>query len=562
MRSGGLALLSLLVLGLAACTTLSTDPSAPQAPDGEAPHAGQPSGLADEQGEPAPNQAGRQRHDHPHHRHEHRTEPEATADEMHDLWSRIRQGLELGDQSHPRVDSTLSYFTRHPTTLNRIVDRAQRYLFYVVEEVEQRGLPMELALLPIVESGLQPFAYSSAHAAGLWQFIPSTGRLYGLKQNWWYDGRRDIVESTRAALDYLQKLQTDFGGDWLLAIAAYNSGEGTVRRAILKNHRRGKSKDFWFLDLPRETRVYVPRLLALSAIVADPEHHGVMLSSIPNRPYFERVQLKGPIDLALAAELADISVEELYLLNPAFNRWATAPDGPHHILLPIANAATFEARAAQLPPDRRVQWKRHRIRGGETLSEIARRYRLTISVLKQVNDLEGSLIRAGDSLLIPLAARPLAAYTLSADVRKARSQGKKAAGTQLATYVVRKGDSLWNIARNHSMSTEQLASWNRLSTGDIIRPGQRLAVWSSVDGVPLPSRRSSAARNDPLFEKGTRRHIRYVVKRGDSLWMISRRFKVSIPALRDWNEIPEGMILKPGQTVDVFVDEGPQQEST
>lgn len=483
-------------------------------------------------------------------------------DASSDLWNRVRAGLALPGYEHQRTQAARRILQRNQNYLDQITARADRYLYQLVEAVEQRQLPMELALLPIVESGLQPFAYSHARAAGLWQFIPSTGRIYGLKQNWWYDGRRDIVESTRAALDYLQKLHNIFEGDWLLAIAAYNSGQGSVRRAIASNQQRGKPTDFWSLRLPTETQDYVPRLLALAAVMADPERYSLTLRPVANKPYFERVTIDGQIDLALAAELAEISLEELYMLNPAFNHWATDPDGPHHLLLPTGTSPHFSERLASLPAEQRVKWHRHRIRGGHTLSGIAKQYRSTVAVLQQVNNLRGSTIRAGDSLIVPVAARSLEQYTLSASGRRATSRHTSSADTTKHVYAVKKGDTLWGIARQHSVSTRHLTKWNGIALADPLRPGQELSIWIRTKEQDIPTRQLVATTGGPSITGKTIRRIRYVVRQGDSLWNISRRFRVTVPSLREWNRITEGAPIKPGQRLDVFIDVTQQLENT
>src|SRR5690606_19652767 len=256
-------------------------------------------------------------------------------------------------------------------------------------------MPEDLALLPIVESAYHPFALSPSRASGIWQFIPGTGRRFGLKQNWWYDGRRDIVAATRAALDYLEELHREFDGDWLLALAAYNSGERNVARAVERNRSAGKAIDFWSIaaHLPRETRGYVPSLLAVAQLLAEADEYGVRWLAIDNEPYFEIVELDGQIDLATAAGLAGIDIDQLYTLNPGFNQWATDPDGPHALLVPAERASAFRAGLATLPPDQRMAWRRHEIARGETLAAIARKYGTSVDALQQTNSLKGYLIR-------------------------------------------------------------------------------------------------------------------------------------------------------------------------
>lgn len=484
---------------------------------------------------------------------------EHEADGFEDVWDRIRAGMTLPHGGNPRIERELAWFAGRQEYLDRVAQRARPYIHHVVEEIDRRGLPMELALLPVVESAYQPFAYSPSRASGLWQFIPSTGRNYGLKQNWWYDGRRDVVASTEAALDHLEMLHGMFDGDWLLAIAAYNCGEGNVKKALKRNRAAGKPLDFWNLRLPRETLHYVPRLLAVSTVVAEPGRFGLALPSIPDEPYFTTVPLDGQIDLALAAELADVAVDEVYLLNPGFNRWATDPDGPHRLVLPVASAPGFESAVAALPSDARVKWVRHRIREGEHLGGIARRYNTTVAVLKEANGLQNSFIRAGRSLMVPVASRSLDTYTLSAKARAPKPKAPPAGATRV-THVVSRGDTLWDISRAYGVSMRSLAGWNGIGRGTYLRPGQELVVWRTgepVKATPAPDRVLPAS-----VTAQTRRQVRYTVRRGDSLWKIARRFGVSVGELRQWNDLAPGAYLQPGDRINVHVDVTRQTQST
>ncbi|MGB1110769.1 MAG: transglycosylase SLT domain-containing protein, partial [Gammaproteobacteria bacterium] len=250
-----------------------------------------------------------------------------------DLWARIRQSYSLGNHDHERIDYELKRYAGKNGFFKRIAERADPYLFLIVEEMERNGIPGEVALLPIVESAFKPFAYSHGRASGLWQFISATGLRYGMKQSWWYDGRRDVLASTQGAAKYLNTLKDHFDGNWLLALASYNTGEYRVLREMKKNRQAGKPTDFWNLDLPRETEAYVPRLLAMAKIIADPAKYGIDLPPISNEPKLAVVETGGQLDLAIAADMAGISLDELYRLNPGFNRWATDPDGPHRLLV-------------------------------------------------------------------------------------------------------------------------------------------------------------------------------------------------------------------------------------
>jgi membrane-bound lytic murein transglycosylase D len=363
-----------------------------------------------------------------------------------------------------------------------------------------------------------------------------------------------VAQSTRAALDYLQFLHREFKGDWLLALAAYNSGEGTVRSAVRRNEKRGKPTDFWSLDLPNETRGYVPRLLAISRVVSNPTTHGLTLDAVDNQPFLAAVDVGSQIDLDLVAELSELTVEEVYRYNPGFNRWATDPDGPHTLLLPIDIAADFEERLSRYPTDERISWTRHRIRGGETLGAIADRYRSTIPLIKRVNNIRGNTIRAGDNLVIPVARQDLNRYRLSADQRLATLQ-KQDNGRQRVDYEVREGDTLWDIAQSYAVGVRTLAQWNGMAPRDTLRPGQRLVIWrrKSADKAETVSAINPVNFNHPMEQKAQQR-IGYTVRKGDSLARISQRFRVSIDALKRWNKLTDDRYLQPGQKLTLYVD--------
>ncbi|HEY9181837.1 MAG TPA: transglycosylase SLT domain-containing protein, partial [Gammaproteobacteria bacterium] len=399
-----------------------------------------------------------------------------------DLLVRLRSGFALDlDVDDPAVVRERDWYARNQAYLDRVFQRADRYLFHIAGEIEQRGMPAELALLPIVESAFDPFAYSHGRAAGLWQIIPGTGKRLGLEQDWWLDERRDVLEATRAALDYLEQLHEQFDGDWLLAVAGYNSGEGNVARALKKAAAAGRSQDFWGIKsyLPVETRTYVPRLLAVAGLVADPAASGVTLPPLANKPHFDVVETGGQIDMALAAELAGIDTAALYELNAGVNRWATRPDGPHRLLVPLERAEQFETALAALGERERVQWTRHRVKSGETVGGIAERYQTTPAVLREVNSLRNNTIRAGDYLMIPHATQSLDRYTQSADARAARTQSTPRNGER-REHVVQAGESLWSISRTYDVDVRRLASWNSMAPGDVLSVGRSLVVWTEA----------------------------------------------------------------------------------
>ena len=469
-----------------------------------------------------------------------------------DTWERIRNGFDLPDVQHKRIQQELNWFKRHPEYMKRVVERARPYLHYIIETVEAAGIPSEIALLPIVESAFQPFAYSHGRAAGIWQFIPATGKRYGLKQNWWYDGRRDVFASTKAAINLLKKLNQNFKGDWMHALAAYNTGDARVKRSIRRNKRRGKSTDFFALKLPNETRAYVPKLLALKMIINDPEAYGIELDEIMDKPYFEQVKLDSQIDLALAAEMADLPLDDLYRLNSGYNRWATSPNGPYDLLLPVTHVEGFKTKLTELPANKRIRWIRHRIRKGETLGTIAQKFHTSVRTIKRVNRLRGKMIRVGHSLTIPVASRSLREYRLSANQRKSKLQNIPRQGRKVS-HIVQQGDTFWDLARYHRVGVRQLAKWNSMAPRDRLQAGQRLIIWSRR-GSSVSSSIDIESLSAPPRRNITKR-IGYRVRPGDSLARISSKFKVSISQLKRWNRsVRTKKYLQPGQWLTLIVD--------
>ncbi len=453
-----------------------------------------------------------------------------------DIWDRLRRGFRLDRHvDQPAVEDYVAYFSRNEAYMSRVTERSRRYIFHVAELLDEANLPAELALLPIVESAYDPFAYSHARASGMWQFIPATARHFGLDENWWYDGRRDVDESTRAAIKYFSYLSERFDGDWELALAAYNAGEGTVRRSIERNKRRGLGTTFWDLKLPRETKRYVPQLLALAEVVSRPDYYHVPLFDVANKPYYATVDVGSQIDLAQAADMADVDIKELYLLNPGFNRWATDPNGSHNLLIPVDKRDSFVTALSKLPKDQRVSWQRYKIRRGDTLSTIARRYETTVVAIRDSNKLRGNSIRAGQTLLIPNASVPASqyAYALDQRVKRSRSSGN---GNKI-NYTVRPGDTLWGISRDLKVSVRDLARWNSMAPGDTLRPGNKLVAYA---GSGSDSR--------------TTRKLSYRVRNGDSLYRIASKFSLEISDILRWNQINKSTYLQPGQRLTLFVD--------
>ena len=458
-----------------------------------------------------------------------------------DFWQEIQAGFKLDHSlENRRIDAQRDWYARHPSYIDRVLERGYPYLFHIYNEVKKRDMPAELVLLPIVESAFDPFAYSHGRASGIWQFIPGTGKMFGLKQTWWYDGRRDIVAATQAALDYLEALNKQFDGNWLHALAAYNSGAGNVNKAIRYNRQKGRPTDFWSLRLPRETRAYVPKLIALAQIFDQPEKYGITLRDIPYKEQFVKVDVGSQIDLSQAAELAAISLKELYRYNPGFNRWATDPDGPHYLLIPVANADSFIKGIAALPPEKRVQWTRYTIKPGDSLITIAKRNNITVGMLRDINNISGNRIIAGKTLLIPKASGDMRDYALSLEQRLEKKKNRPRDGRQKIDYRVKSGDSFWTIARQYDVGVRSLAKWNGMAPTDVLRVGQHLAIWTKAE--------NSTSGNSQV------RKISYRARSGDSYAKIAQKFNVTLAQLQRWNSIDLDKYLQPGDRLTLYVD--------
>ena len=469
------------------------------------------------------------------------TEPEEAnepAPVFDDVWERIRYQLSIPVPQNRPVVAERNYYQRHQKYLDRISKRAEPYLYFIVEEVEKRQIPIEIALLPIVESAFDPFGYSHRSASGIWQFMPQTGERFNLHQNWWYDGRRDIVQSTRAALDYLSYLHKTLEGDWLNAIAAYNSGEGRVLKAIRKNRKKHLPTDFWSLDLPRETTAYVPKLLALSDLLKRQEEFKVTWQPIINAQVVEIVDVGSQIDLALAADMADLSLTELYRLNPGFNRWATAPDGPHQLLIPSDKSDLFKEKLAQTPVKDRLRWQYYTVKSGDTLSVIAKKFSTSSKTIQSLNKLDTHIIRVNQKLLVPLSDGKINSEHLPKSVRVAANKSTRSK----KTHTVKSGDTLWDISREYDVTVKQLADWNKLKTNSVLKLGQKLTVYQT----------NQTNKSTGLIS--TTRTITYKVRRGDSLARIASKFNLTVKEIVEWNNLAGQKYLQPGQKLKLKVD--------
>jgi membrane-bound lytic murein transglycosylase D len=453
-----------------------------------------------------------------------------------DVWERLVHSFELPECSdHEASLKWAQWYADRPEYMARIFKRAQPWIFFITEELERRQLPGELALLPIVESAYDPFAYSSGRAMGAWQFISSTGKNYGLNQNWWYDGRRDVWASTHAALDYLTYMNDMFEGDWLLALAGYNSGENRVMRQVKKNTRAGKPADFWNLKLPRETRGYIPKLLGLTCLFENPEQYDFEIPATADRQVITSVDLGRQTDLVLVSQMASVPIDVMFTLNPGYNRWATSPDGPYRVVLPVEGAELLQASLKEMDPSALMKWDQVVVKSGDSLSRIAARHNVPVAVLRSSNDIDGDLIRIGQKLRLPrddrLLVDPL--YAQAALELQTLQSGLIAA--QRVSHRVRPGESLSVIARRYHVSVKDLQRWNNIADPRTLRAGKTITVFHSP--------------TQPAASGGT---VQYVVQRGDSLWTIARKHKVKVNDIKSWNSLGNNTVIQPGQSIKII----------
>lgn len=480
----------------------------------------------------------------------------AEAQANRDLWERIRAGFKLAPLDSPLVLQHEDWYSSRPDYIGRFVDRGALYLHHIVEQVEKRGMPMEIALLPVIESAFNPGAYSRAAAAGMWQFIPSTGKLYGLDQNWWADHRRDVVASTDAALNYLEKLYNQFQS-WELALAAYNCGEGCVARAIAKNEKRKKPTDFLSLDLPKETKHYVPKLIAVKNIVQWPSSYGIKLDAIPDEPYFTRVAAPPKIDVKLAAKLAEMPEDEFIALNPAFNK-PVASVASGHFLLPVDKAPVFRENLENYDKPL-VSWSTYSAQRGESIDQIARKHGVSPAYLRTVNGrLRERKGRLSQPMLIMVPAQQVGGFIkASLDVPAAKPTAP-AKSDLPATYRVRAGDSLYTIAQRHDLEVDDLREFNSLR-GNHLAIGQTLRLTGHsaplLKSAPTPTVASSTPTK-PAMQAAKADSVpanmrTYTIRAGDTLFSIAQRFGIALDDLLRWNNLTAQSVIQPGRQVRV-----------
>lgn len=473
------------------------------------------------------------------------------------IWDRIRNGyglptIEGGNQP---INNQLRWYSNNQRHVNRVTAQCQPYLHYVVSELEANGLPLELALLPIIESSYDPTVTSPSNAAGIWQFIPQTGKNFGLKKNSWYDGRRDVIASTDAAIRYLKKLHGMFNNDWLLAIAAYNAGEGSVARAIQKNKREGKPTDFWSLPLSKQAQSYVPHLLALSKVIANPEQYDLSINDISDTPYFVKINVASQINLAQAAKLANIDAGELKKLNSGFSGWLTHPTDSCPIIVPIADADAFTLQLESLPKLAIKQWQEHMVKKGDTLNSIAKRYNVTTDTIATINSVNKSTLRVGQRLHIPLPT-PIDSTIIEADELLALLKQQKDAG-KTSYYTVKSGDNLWSIAKAHNISRLTLAQLNNLTEATKLKPGQKLLVVSPgiIEKKPNEAIAKESTTEKTILNENGQRKIKYTIQAGDTLIKIAARFNVTKKEILEWNEVKDEGYIHPNQELVIMLPE-------
>lgn len=455
------------------------------------------------------------------------------------IWQEMQHQFHLSIEHLGKYNAHIDYFQKRPKYLTTVSQRAKPYLHYILSQVQLRDMPYEIALLPVIESGFKPTARSKKEAGGLWQFIPSTGHIYGLEQTWWYDGRQDVIKSTQAALDYLQSLYQINNNDWLLALASYNAGPGRIRQAI-RTYQKKQSHPkahptFWDIQryLPKETQNYVPQLLAVAHVINHSDNFDTKLEPIENAPFFAAVSLPKQIHLTKAIQLAQIPESTFKQLNAGYLSQITPPNGEYHILLPIDKVDAFQELIVSNQTLFNIQWQKHTIKQGESLSIIAQRYKTSQREIKKLNNLKSNRIRAGKTLLIPIPNAPQANNKSQLATNSQKAIQENTAITTKRTHKVRSGDSLWRIARAYNTDVKSLSRWNNLSPSTPLKLGMVLTVGQTQSPSSAPA------------------YAHYKIQAGDSLWKIARKNSISTNVLAKYNNLSLKAYLKPGQLLKI-----------
>lgn len=456
-----------------------------------------------------------------------------------DVWQAFNNQFRLANRDFGKYDKYIEFYKKRKPYLETVSRRAQPYLHYIYEEVQKRQIPFEIALLPIIESSFKASARSSQRAVGLWQFIPSTAELYDLDRSWWYDGRKDITKSTQAALNYLEKLQRLNNGDWLLALASYNAGLGNVYKAQRKFRKANKQiKDiaeyqpnFWQIQkyLPKETQAYVPKLFAVAYLVDNAKRFNIKLAPVANQQFFTKIKLDKQVALNQVASLSGTSKELLKTLNPGYHQMATPPTGPHDLLLPTDKAEQFRQQLNSNQDIYAIQWHKYKIRSGDSLGIIAQKHKTSLNIIKALNGMKNSKIRAGKTLLIPIPADKTGLVETQFANTKQLAQSKQK-NQPKHWHTVKTGDSLWKLARYYNVSTATICQWNNISIKSPLRSGQKIAIHSHKYGTK----------------------ITHKLKNGENLWLVAKRYKVTTQDIAGWNQISTKKVLQPGMNLTIW----------